>query len=54
MLPIPRGRSVEKFRVLYFENFGIQLTVEEALFVALHTLQMFYLKHYPDKPERRT
>lgn len=52
MLPIPNGRSVEEFRVLYFEKVGIQLTDEEALDAATHALQIFYLKHYPNRPNR--
>lgn len=51
MLPIPNAEEVEKFKELYLKEFGVELTGEEALEVSMCTLQLFYLKNYPKKPE---
>ena len=52
MLPIPNAEEVEKFRELYLKEFGLELMGEQALEVALCTLHLFYLKHYPLKPDQ--
>jgi len=49
-LPIPNSQEVEAFKTLYSKEFGVDLNPQEALEVATCTLQLFYLKHYPCKP----
>ena len=50
-LPVPNPKEVEAFQVLYAERFGVRLNPQDALEVSTRTLQLFYLKHYPCKPE---
>ncbi len=49
-LPIPSAAAVASFHDLYLAEFGIDLSPQDCLEVATHTLQLFFLKHYPVRP----
>jgi hypothetical protein len=52
-LPIPSADAVASFHDLYLEKFGVDLSPEDSLDAATHTLQIFFLKHYPIRPPRK-
>ena len=45
-LPIPTPSQVEEFTQIYKEEFGVELTPQEAWETATITLQLFYLGTY--------
>lgn len=45
-LPTPTPSQVEEFAQIYKEEFGIELTPQEAWETATTTLQLFYLGTY--------
>ncbi len=52
-LPTPSAAAVASYHDLYQEKFGVDLSPEDSLEAATHTLQIFFLKHYPIRPPRK-
>ena len=52
-LPVPSALAVASFHDLFLARFGIDLSPKDSQELATHTLQLFYLKHYPHKPPMR-
>ena len=53
-LPFPNTKEVESFRLLYKQEFGVELTTEEALSVATRLLHIHYVFYSaPRAPETR-
>lgn len=49
-LPIPSANAVASFHDLFLTNFGVDLSPQDSQDLAIHTLQLFYLKNYPHRP----
>lgn len=52
-LPIPNANAVASFHDLFLTKFGIDLSPQDSQQLAIHALQLFYLKHYPHRPPLR-
>ena len=52
-LPVPSAQAVASFHDLFLAKFGLDLSPKDSQELATHTLQLFYLKHFPRKPPMR-
>lgn len=45
-LPSPTQQEITEFQELYLEEFGVELTIEQALELGSNLMQFVYLKDY--------